>query len=131
MRLVVSNVRYVLLYFVHVGKVSLTLRHRLVCEIRSKNKAVGKADPPKARHPSDPDRDGLLSPDNVKPRKPSKFSSKLVITTEDLKMKMLVRFPFCSHMSLETIGSLSRCAGVNLTEELSTVAAECCIYKQS
>ena len=99
-----SHVCHVLFYLLYVGRVSLTLRHRLVCEIdRSKNGANGTSNPSKTRLPSDPNRDCVLSPDSVKPRKPSKFPSKLVISTEDLKMKMLVRLSLSSCMPTEIV----------------------------
>ena len=73
------------------GQVSITLRHRLVCEIRSQQTI---SLPPSILNseevcPVEPEKDFPVAP--TKPRMPTKFETKIIISQEDLKTKMLVR----------------------------------------
>lgn len=76
------------MYVIYTGHPSITLRHRLICEIRSSKKISLMAKFDTDTCELDPDINGPPPPH----RRPlCKFPTKILTPTEDLKTKMLVR----------------------------------------
>lgn len=75
------------------GHVSITLRHRLVCEIRSQSQLPHPSTIPDDEYCSvSYDKDSPLTPAATKPRMPTKFNAKILLQEENLTTKMLVSF---------------------------------------